>query len=117
MLKKFCNRQGCLNLTQDRYCEAHQSMNRAYDDQRESAAKRGYDSRWRKAREGYLKRHPLCACDDCKRLPVPLPATVVDHIKPHRGDKVLFWDRSNWQPMAKPCHDRKTAKEDGGFGR
>lgn len=23
----------------------------------------------------------------------------------------LFWDRSNWQSMAKTCHDRKTARE------
>ena len=23
----------------------------------------------------------------------------------------------NWQAMAKTCHDRKTAREDGGFGR
>jgi len=28
----------------------------------------------------------------------------------------LFWDRNNWQSMAKACHDRKTAAEDGGFG-
>ena len=42
---------------------------------------------------------------------------VVDHIIPHKGDKVLFWDRSNWQPLCKTCHDTKTAREDGGFGR
>ena len=28
----------------------------------------------------------------------------------------LFWLRSNWQAMAKTCHDKKTAREDGGFG-
>jgi 5-methylcytosine-specific restriction enzyme A len=28
----------------------------------------------------------------------------------------LFWDRNNWQAMAKACHDKKTASEDGGFG-
>jgi 5-methylcytosine-specific restriction protein A len=42
---------------------------------------------------------------------------VVDHKVPHRGDMKLFWDRNNWQSMAKECHDRKTASEDGGFGR
>ncbi|WP_315974057.1 HNH endonuclease signature motif containing protein [Paenibacillus melissococcoides] len=41
---------------------------------------------------------------------------VVDHIKPHKGDYNLFWDPENHQPMNKRCHDRKTAKEDGGFG-
>ena len=43
------------------------------------------------------------------------PATVVDHIVPHKGDKKLFWDSGNWQPLCGPCHSRKTAKEDGGF--
>ncbi len=32
-------------------------------------------------------------------------ATVVDHIKPHRGDQKLFWDTANWQALCKPCHD------------
>jgi 5-methylcytosine-specific restriction protein A len=39
-------------------------------------------------------------------------ATVVDHIKPHRGDQTLFWDRSNWQALCKQHHDEKTGKED-----
>ena len=33
------------------------------------------------------------------------PATVVDHIEPHRGDQVLFWDTANWQPLCKVHHD------------
>ena len=33
-------------------------------------------------------------CKDEERL---VKATVVDHIRPHRGDKELFWDKSNWQ--------------------
>ncbi|WP_400245601.1 HNH endonuclease [Niallia sp. JL1B1071] len=39
-------------------------------------------------------------------------ATVVDHIVPHRGDQDLFWDETNWQPLCKSCHDRKTMTED-----
>jgi len=34
------------------------------------------------------------------------PATVIDHIIPHRGDQSLFWDQSNWQALCKPHHDR-----------
>lgn len=30
---------------------------------------------------------------------------VCDHIKPHRGDERLFWDRANLQTLCKPCHD------------
>jgi 5-methylcytosine-specific restriction protein A len=29
----------------------------------------------------------------------------------------LFWDSDNWQGLTKADHDRKTALEDGGFGR
>jgi 5-methylcytosine-specific restriction protein A len=46
-----------------------------------------------------------------------MPATVVDHIKPHRGNQESFWDSDNWRAMCKRCHDIKTVKEDGGFGR
>jgi 5-methylcytosine-specific restriction protein A len=58
--------------------------------------------------------HPLC--EECKRNGRLTPATVVDHITPHKGNRELFWDESNWQALCKSCHDRKTAKEDGGFG-
>lgn len=41
-------------------------------------------------------------------------ASVVDHIKPHRGDQALFWDRANWQPLCKPHHDRDKQREERG---
>ena len=61
----------------------------------------------------FLAAHPLCAL--CQRDGRVMPAAVVDHITPHRGDQTLFWDESNWQPLCKRCHDAKTAREDGGF--
>ena len=82
---------------------------------RETAAQRGYDSRWQKARAGYLRAHPLCI--HCEREGRTVAANEVDHIVPHKGDMVLFWDNSNWQSLCKPCHSAKTALEDGGFGR
>ena len=39
-------------------------------------------------------------------------ATDVDHITPHRGDRQLFWDESNWQPLCHRHHSMKTARED-----
>ncbi|MCR8827199.1 HNH endonuclease [Photobacterium sp. TY 1-4] len=39
------------------------------------------------------------------------PATDVDHITPHKGDRRLFFDQSNWQSLCKSCHSRKTARE------
>lgn len=43
-------------------------------------------------------------------------ATVVDHIVPHRGNAVLFWDETNWQSLCKGCHDSaKQSEEKQGF--
>ena len=83
-----------------------------FDEERASSFARGYDKRWAKARETFLRQHPLCACPDCQEGKIrTIPATVVDHIIAHRGDKGLFWDESNWQPMSKQCHDKKTFAE------
>lgn len=75
-----------------------------------SSAERGYDGRWRKAREAYLVKHPLCAY--CQQKDTLTRATVVDHIIPHRGDKNLFWDSSNWQPLCSRCHDTTKKREE-----
>lgn len=87
---------------------------RRYDDRRESSAKRGYGSKWQKARETFLKSHQLCAI--CMKLGKLTDACIVDHIKPHKGDMSLFWDKTNWQPLCQPCHDsRKKTQEMGGL--
>jgi 5-methylcytosine-specific restriction protein A len=84
--------------------------------QRAKTNERGYTWKWRKAREAYLRQHPLCVM--CERDDHQLtPASVVDHVVPHKGDMVLFWDPNNWQALCKTHHDRKTATGDGGFGR
>jgi len=75
---------------------------RKYDD-RKSSSQRGYGYKWQKAREGYLKNHPLCVDHEARGQVVA--ATVVDHIVPHRGDMTLFWDKSNWQSLCSHCHD------------
>lgn len=80
------------------------------NESRPSAHARGYDSKWAKARAAYLRKHPLCA--DCQRRGLIVQATCVDHIKPHLGDKALFWDSSNWQSLCASCHSRKTSKEE-----
>jgi 5-methylcytosine-specific restriction protein A len=80
---------------------------------RKTAAQRGYGGRWQKARETYLRQHPLCV--DHQRRGYIVPATVVDHVVPHRGDQRLFWDKSNWQSLCKTCHDsHKQRIERGG---
>lgn len=113
--KKPCNKSGCPNLTTERYCEQHKVEVNHYDKYRGSAASRGYNRKWDASRKRFLLGNPLCVrCQDEGWLE---EATVVDHIIPHKGDKKLFWDRNNWQSLCKKHHDRKTATEDGGFGR
>lgn len=115
---KVCGHPGCNALVRDGSgrCEAHRRVDaRAMDARRGSANERGYGSRWQKAREGFLRLHPLCVRHEVRGEVVL--ATVVDHITPHRGDMTLFWQRTNWQPLCKQCHDLKTALEDGAFGR
>ena len=57
-----------------------------------------------------LARDPVCRI--CQRR----PSTVADHIKPHKGNWVLFCSLENLWGICGPCHDAKTAREDGGFG-
>ncbi|AQS48094.1 HNH endonuclease [Thioclava nitratireducens] len=78
---------------------------RRYDAKRPTAAQRGYNQEWRKARIEFLRLFPCCAMCGA-------PATVVDHIKPHRGDERLFWDRSNWQALCEGCHNRHKQRQE-----
>lgn len=115
---KPCKQMGCRELTiSGAYCAAHKRVvQKQIEVKRESSTQRGYGYRWQQTSKGFLKAHPLCQCKDCLEGVKQLKAaTVVDHIIPHRGDMMLFWNRDNWQSMAKECHDRKTATEDGGF--
>jgi 5-methylcytosine-specific restriction enzyme A len=74
-----------------------------------SSNKMGYTYQWQQARERFLMCHPFCECEQCYGKAVR--AEVVDHKVPHRGNYDLFWDESNWQALAKRCHDRKTRSD------
>ena len=104
-----CKHPGCPKLIEPgkMFCAEHLKQHTEYT---RPSKERGYDYRWRKASKAYLLEHPLCA--ECYKKGILTAATVVDHIVPHRGDKQLFWDRENWQPLCKKCHDEKTLKEE-----
>jgi len=112
-----CRYPGCPALIGDRngYCEKHlKQTRRQYERERGTSTERGYDARWRRYRKAYLAEHPLCI--ECLKQSKVVEATVVDHIKPHHDDPRLFWDQKNHQALCEPCHNIKTAKEDGAFG-
>lgn len=104
-----CKHPGCAALVPygQMYCEEHRPL---HTKDRKQAFSRGYNSKWQKARKKYLQTHPFCVrCYEEGHL---TEATVVDHIVPHRGDRDLFWDVSNWQSLCEHHHNVKTMTED-----
>lgn len=111
-----CKYPGCPELTEGYYCKEHQrEMNREYNRSNRPYKKLYNSSRWKELRQYRLNTQPLCV--ECLKNDRITPATVVDHIKPHKGDEELFYDFNNLQSLCKSCHDRKTAKEDGRWGK
>jgi 5-methylcytosine-specific restriction endonuclease McrA len=78
-------------------------------DHRESAAKRGYDRKWRILRRAYIARHPLC---EPKYLCDGHPAADVDHIVPIDVKPELRLVESNLQSICRSCHNYKTRRID-----
>lgn len=84
---------------------ATRARNRRHDATRPNARQRGYTREWEEARAEYLAYHPTCTMCGA-------PATVVDHITPHRGDPELFWAWQNWQALCAPCHNRHKQRQE-----
>jgi len=63
---------------------------------------------WKRLRLEQLRREPFCVF--CARSGRQVPAGVVDHITPHRGDEVVFFDPKNLQSLCKSCHDAAKQK-------
>ena len=57
---------------------------------------------WRRLRARVLSDEPLCRL--CDRQGRVTAATTVDHIEEHKGDRTLFFDRDNLQPLCASCH-------------
>jgi 5-methylcytosine-specific restriction protein A len=94
-------------------CDCRQAARKEVDEQRGTAAERGYTWRWRNpkrtgAADRFIAANPLCA--ECERQGKVRAATDVDHIVPHKGDETLFWNEDNWQPLCGLCHKVKTGK-------
>lgn len=124
--RPICSTPNCRNRCTGRYCPQCKPK---HNGRRGSSTKRGYGWRWRKVRNLDLQAEPFCVrCSDAGKVEA---ATVRDHIVPRRCWGVPWlaaWLRSigapvdpddgrNLQSLCKTCHDRKTATEDGGFGR
>lgn len=70
--------------------------------------------RWRQLRAYQLQREPLC--QNCLRSGFIKEAEVVDHIKPHKGNRGLFFKKSNLRSLCWSCHSAtKQQEENNGY--
>jgi 5-methylcytosine-specific restriction enzyme A len=77
--------------------------NRTYDARRGSARERGYNAAWDRASRGHRARHPLCQY--CALVDEVKAADLTDHLYPHRGDQVVFWNKKYWVSSCDDCHN------------
>lgn len=112
-----CGHSGCPELVRGGgYCDKHRKeykrTRRALRPERVESKEYHnlyYTKRWRTMRAEQLIAEPFCR--ECGRHGVRQRATDVDHIKAHRGDLKLFYDKSNLQSLCHECHSRKTMAE------
>ena len=118
MRVKLCACAGCLRIaSHGGYCLRHKGL----ADRKKKGPFRGtvrsssspYNglyrtARWRRERRAFLEEHPFCAV--CGGT-----STLVDHIVPHHGDEIVFWDQRNWQALCASCHSAKTLRENNFF--
>jgi 5-methylcytosine-specific restriction protein A len=116
-----CAGHGCSNLVSARgsYCIScaprhARSVQAIYEHTRPQAHERGYDSKWKRARKAFIRAHPVCRDPYQRHVGTVEPTAQVDHIVPHKGDRALFWNRRNWQPLCTSCGAYKSAIETGG---
>lgn len=62
---------------------------------------------WYRLRAAQLRDYPLCLF--CEQQGKITPATVVDHVIPHKGDRDLFFN-GELASLCKKCHDSAKAK-------
>lgn len=85
--------------------QAKRARGQRHDRNRKTAAQRGYNYQWRKASKQFLRTFTNCALCNA-------PATLVDHITPHKGDQTLFWNEHNWQPLCTTCHSKQKQRQE-----
>jgi len=108
---RVCSHVGCTNLVRSGRCDLHRSeviFRRAAERQKLYGT-----ARWQRIRKIQLAREPWCA--DCLKRGIYVPATDVDHVIPHKGDKKRFF-LGPFQSFCKSCHSRKTSSEVRGRG-
>ena len=61
-----------------------------------------------------MAQNPLCAM--CAALGRVEPATCIDHITAHHGNKNLYWDSTNWMSLCTAHHSGTKQQREGKRG-
>ena len=102
--KKPCAYPGCPNLTYETYCEEHKRMMaKDYNKyQRSADHARKYGRGWKRIRDRYVKKNPLC--ERCLLEGRYTPVEEVHHIIPiNRGGTN---DEDNLMSVCRSCHNK-----------
>lgn len=101
---KPCKYPGCPKLTKGSYCDEHKGLvAKSYNKYSRSPdhAKK-YGKSWRKVRERYVKKHPLC--EKCLKEGRYVPVKEVHHILPI--SKGGTNEESNLMSLCRSCHNK-----------
>ena len=100
--KRPCSHPGCPNLTDGRFCKAHQKEeNKRYERyERDPAIKRRYGRAWKRIRDSYAASHPLC--EECLKNGIYVPTEEIHHKLPLSQGGTH--DRDNLIALCKSCH-------------
>lgn len=121
-----CSAAGCLKLAVNggtrcaehaaqRAAERAEYLKRAHKDynaRRPATDKFYWTSTWKKKSSAYRAEHPLC--EECERLGLIVPSTMVDHKIPYRERPDLALDDDNLRALCWQCHNRIGKKVRGG---
>lgn len=111
-----CNKTGCNNLTENRYCKEHEYLwsenHRKYNRfMRDKKTDSFYKSKsWELTRQHVLIRDNGL-CQHCLRNKEITLAEMVDHIIPIKVRWDLRLTLSNLQALCNACHNTKTAED------
>jgi 5-methylcytosine-specific restriction protein A len=91
--------------------DSRRKGNKDYNAARPARHKFYNTARWRRLRDWYRKRHPLCR--ECESRGIATVGVIVDHIIPIEDGGPLL-DADNLQTLCVVCHNRKHSVREGG---
>lgn len=112
-----CRIPGCPQLSHGGgLCDEHKAQyQQQLNARRLTPTQRGYGPSWKAIRDEIIEKHPYCADPYQVHGGSQVPATDVDHVIPRKEGGTDA--ENNLQSLCHACHSRKTAREDGRWGR